>query len=141
MAPLIGAMWIVGAACALYMPSHRKDIIKETLTFIATYNATLLGLTDFYYLWCFITNAYGNIRTATGDCFRKYDSRISSVHALYLCCNDPVWIYRDAGKENPSVQKKCKQTAHNGAAEEYQKCKMNRKNERTPRNKKLGMAL
>lgn len=46
MAPLIGAMWIVGAACALYMPSHRKDIIKETLTFIATYNATLLGLRE-----------------------------------------------------------------------------------------------
>ena len=31
MAPLIGAMWIVGAACAIYMPSHRKDIIKATL--------------------------------------------------------------------------------------------------------------
>ena len=31
MAPLIGAMWIIGAACAIYMPSHRKDIIKETL--------------------------------------------------------------------------------------------------------------
>ena len=46
MAPLIGAMWIVGAACAFYMPSHRKDIIKETLTFIATYNATLLGLRE-----------------------------------------------------------------------------------------------
>ena len=46
MAPLIGAMWIVGAACAIYMPSHRKDIIKETLTFIATYNATLLGLRE-----------------------------------------------------------------------------------------------
>ena len=28
------------------MPSHRKDIIKETLTFIATYNATLLGLRE-----------------------------------------------------------------------------------------------
>ena len=46
MAPLIGAMWIVGAACAIYMPSHRKDIIKETLTFIATYNASLLGLRE-----------------------------------------------------------------------------------------------
>lgn len=46
MAPLIGAMWIVGAACAVYMPSHRKDIIKETLTFISTYNATLLGLRE-----------------------------------------------------------------------------------------------
>lgn len=46
MAPLIGAMWIIGAACAIYMPSHRKDIIKETLTFIAIYNATLLGLRE-----------------------------------------------------------------------------------------------
>lgn len=46
MAPLIGAMWATGAACALYMPSHRKAIINETLTFIATYNATLLGLRE-----------------------------------------------------------------------------------------------
>lgn len=46
MAPLIGAMWIIGAACAIYMPSHRKDIIKETLTTIASYNATLLGLRE-----------------------------------------------------------------------------------------------
>ncbi len=46
MAPLIGAMWIVGAVCALYMPSQRKSIITETLTFIASYNATLLGLRE-----------------------------------------------------------------------------------------------
>lgn len=46
MAPLIGAMWIVGAACALYMPSHRKSIINETLTVVATYNATLLALRE-----------------------------------------------------------------------------------------------
>lgn len=46
MAPLIGAMWIVGAACAIYMPSFRKSIITETLTFIATYCATLLGLRE-----------------------------------------------------------------------------------------------
>lgn len=44
MAPLIGAMWIVGAGCALYMPSQRKSIITETLTVVATYNATLLSL-------------------------------------------------------------------------------------------------
>lgn len=44
MAPLIGGMWIVGALCAWYMPSHRKSIITETLTMIATYNVTLLGL-------------------------------------------------------------------------------------------------
>lgn len=44
MTPLIGLMWITGAACALYMPSHRKNIINETLTTIASYNATLLGL-------------------------------------------------------------------------------------------------
>ena len=46
MAPLIGAMWMVGAACAWYMPSHRKSIITETLTFITSYNATLLGLRE-----------------------------------------------------------------------------------------------
>lgn len=46
MAPLIGAMWIIGALCALYMPSQRKSIITETLTFIASYNATLLGLRE-----------------------------------------------------------------------------------------------
>lgn len=46
MAPLIGGMWIAGAVCAFYMPSHRKDIIKETLTAIASYNATLLGLRE-----------------------------------------------------------------------------------------------
>ena len=44
MAPMIGVMWAVGAGCALYMPAQRKSIIKETLTVIATYNGTLLGL-------------------------------------------------------------------------------------------------
>lgn len=46
MTPLIGAMWIIGAVCALYMPSQRKSIIKETLTMIAVYNGTLLGLRE-----------------------------------------------------------------------------------------------
>ena len=46
MAPLIGAMWIIGAACALYMPAQRKAIITETLTVIATYNGTLLALRE-----------------------------------------------------------------------------------------------
>lgn len=46
MAPLIGGMWIVGAACALYMPSHRRSIITETLTTIASYNASLLALRE-----------------------------------------------------------------------------------------------
>ena len=44
MAPLIGAMWIVGAACAFWMPSHRKSIITETLMVIASYNGLLLAL-------------------------------------------------------------------------------------------------
>lgn len=44
MAPLIGTMWTVGAAVAFYMPSQRKSIITETLTVVATYNATLLAL-------------------------------------------------------------------------------------------------
>lgn len=44
MAPLIGVMWTVGAAVAFYMPSQRKSIITETLTVVATYNATLLAL-------------------------------------------------------------------------------------------------
>lgn len=44
MAPLIGAMWTVGAAVAFYMPSQRKSIITETLTVVATYNTTLLAL-------------------------------------------------------------------------------------------------
>lgn len=44
MTPLIGMMWIIGAACAIYMPAHRKSIITETLTAIASYNGTLLAL-------------------------------------------------------------------------------------------------
>lgn len=44
MAPLIGIMWAVGAACAFWMPSQRKSIITETLTVIASYNASLLAL-------------------------------------------------------------------------------------------------
>lgn len=44
MAPLIGIMWITGAACAIYMPSQRKSIITETLTVIASYNGSLLAL-------------------------------------------------------------------------------------------------
>lgn len=44
MAPCIGAMWITGAVVAWYMPAQRKSVINETLTFIASYNGTLLGL-------------------------------------------------------------------------------------------------
>lgn len=44
MAPLIGAMWITGAFCSFFMPSMRKSIISETLTFVCTYCATLLSL-------------------------------------------------------------------------------------------------
>ena len=44
MAPLLGVMWIIGAGCAFWMPAQRKSIIGETLTTIAVYNGTLLGL-------------------------------------------------------------------------------------------------
>lgn len=44
MAPLLGFMWIIGAGCAFWMPAQRKGIINETLTTIAVYNGTLLGL-------------------------------------------------------------------------------------------------
>lgn len=43
-APLIGVMWIVGAACAIWMPSMRKSIINETLIFLASYCGSLIGL-------------------------------------------------------------------------------------------------
>lgn len=46
MAPCIGFMWITGAVVAWYMPAQRKSIINETLTFIASYNGTLLGLRE-----------------------------------------------------------------------------------------------
>ena len=31
LAPLYGTMWAAGAICAILMPSHRADVIKETL--------------------------------------------------------------------------------------------------------------
>jgi hypothetical protein len=46
MAPLIGSMWIVGALCAVYMPSMRKEIINQTLIAVATYCASLLGFRE-----------------------------------------------------------------------------------------------
>lgn len=44
MAPLVGAMWITGALCALYMPSMRKEIINQTIIAVATYSASLLAM-------------------------------------------------------------------------------------------------
>lgn len=44
LAPLLGFMWIIGAAVAFYMPSQRKSVINETLTVIASYNGTMLAL-------------------------------------------------------------------------------------------------
>lgn len=46
LSPLLGAMWIVGAACAAYMPSMRKEIINQTLIAVASYCAILLGFRE-----------------------------------------------------------------------------------------------
>lgn len=44
LSPIVGAMWAIGAGCALYMPSHRRAVITETLTMIAAYCGAMLGL-------------------------------------------------------------------------------------------------
>lgn len=43
-APMIGAIWVIGAAMALWMPSQRKSILKETLAVLTTYCAEQLVL-------------------------------------------------------------------------------------------------
>lgn len=42
--PLIGAMWIVGFAVALLMPSQRSEVLRQTLGMIGIYCAALIGL-------------------------------------------------------------------------------------------------
>lgn len=44
LSPLISAMWIMGAASAVILPSHRSSIIKETTTTIALYAIGIFAL-------------------------------------------------------------------------------------------------
>ena len=46
MAPAIALMWVYGSFCAIYLPSHQRAVIKETLAFIFSYNAALLALRE-----------------------------------------------------------------------------------------------
>lgn len=42
--PLILLMWGSGIGCAIFLPSHRETIIRETMTTIGVYLVTLMGL-------------------------------------------------------------------------------------------------
>ncbi len=46
MAPMLGCMWIVGAACSIWLSSQRKEIINQTLEFVAIYCATMLAFRE-----------------------------------------------------------------------------------------------
>ena len=45
-APMVGFMWMLGAACAFVLPSHRKGIIAETHWIIVGYLIGLTGLRE-----------------------------------------------------------------------------------------------
>ena len=45
-APLCGIMWVIGAACALVLPSHRSTILTETHVTIACYLLALAGIRE-----------------------------------------------------------------------------------------------
>ncbi len=44
LAPMVCIMWGVGVACAMFLPSHRKSIMTETMTTISVYLAALYVL-------------------------------------------------------------------------------------------------
>lgn len=41
--PLSGAMWFVGFIVALVMPAQRREVLHQTLTFLALYYLALIG--------------------------------------------------------------------------------------------------
>ena len=45
-APMVGFMWICGAACAFILSSHRRSIITETYWVIVGYLIGLTGLRE-----------------------------------------------------------------------------------------------
>lgn len=45
-APLCGIMWVIGALCALLLPSHRSSILTETHVTIACYLLALAGFRE-----------------------------------------------------------------------------------------------
>lgn len=58
LAPMITMMMMVGAICALILPSHRQNILRETITTTAAYMVTMITLK-------FILSMLSNVSTAS----------------------------------------------------------------------------
>ncbi|MFR1888481.1 MAG: hypothetical protein ACLSX0_01760 [Anaerostipes caccae] len=85
LAPLYGSMWAFGAACAFFMPSHRRTIIKETLMTCGIYGLSLVGL---HKLMEVTSGVSGQMIAAS------YDTAITSVfgNTMIGYINNFIWM-------------------------------------------------
>lgn len=85
LAPLYGTMWAAGAVCAMIMPSHRTDVIKETLATCGGYGLALVGL---HKLMGVTSGVSGQMIAAS------YDTAITSVfgNTMLGYINNFIWM-------------------------------------------------